>query len=239
LQSLKTPVSVKNPNLTLHAQVRVTAATDGTSSAINGYTPPAATTAVVDTNALTPNTVTNTFAGDVDGSVTIPNTSANGEKFWIYASGLATVTVNLFTAGTPAVDDTITKSDGAVCMEYDTVSATYTIVRTSGNDSYTPPDFRNQIADTDTLVLNDVVNYYDGTSVTATAKLPTGTFVNGVKFWLFVGDPALEDELQDKGGIIKITDNAGTKTIIPQQAWISKETCFEYSSTSKSWKQVR
>jgi len=93
-----------------------------------GYTPPALTNIVVDTDTLQANTKVNTFAGSVNGTVTVPDTASNGSQYYIYVSGTAQVKIEKATSGDTIVP-TVVIADGVLCLEYDTVSASYKIVR--------------------------------------------------------------------------------------------------------------
>lgn len=92
-----------------------------------GYTPPSSTNAVVDTDVLTATTVTNTFAGSINGTVKIADAPAHGTKYWLYVSGTATVEVTNVTGATILLE--VTNVNKEICLEYSTVSASYKAVR--------------------------------------------------------------------------------------------------------------
>lgn len=123
-----TPGQYLRATVTVDQQGRITGIEEGSIASTSGYTPPSGTNAVVDTDPLTANTVSNTFAGTVDGTVTIPDTSLNGDKYFLWANGSAKVEVKLTPADTVVIADVV-NSWGVICLEYDTVSSGYNVVR--------------------------------------------------------------------------------------------------------------
>ena len=92
-----------------------------------GYAPPSTTVAKVDTNALTADTDTNTFAGSVNGTVTVLDAPVHATLYFIYVSGTAQVRIENITGD--AIVPTVTIIDKVLCLEYDAVSASYKVVR--------------------------------------------------------------------------------------------------------------
>ena len=92
-----------------------------------GYTPPSTTVAKVDTNTLTADSDVNTFAGSVDGTVVVSDAPVHGTLYFLYVSGTAQVRIENVTGD--AIVPTVTIVDKVLCLEYDTVSASYKVVR--------------------------------------------------------------------------------------------------------------